>query len=66
MQLLAKELSAHPIAICLACANHRNQLVPQRRAQDANSRSAPAVCQADSCTLARSFWSFFPGVCGHL
>ena len=42
-------------AICLACANPRNQLVPLRRAQDANSRSAQQVCQADSCTPVQLF-----------
>jgi hypothetical protein len=40
---------------CLACANHRNWLVPMRRAQDANSRSAYRRCQADSCTRAQFF-----------
>jgi len=44
-------------AICLACANPRNQLVPLRRAQDANSRSAEQVCQADSCTLVQLFFA---------
>ncbi len=47
---------------CLALANHQNWLVPMRRAQDANSRSAYCECQADSCTHAQIFsWLVWSG-----
>ena len=48
---LRKNFPTMSSAICLACANPRNQLVPLRRAQVAKFRSAQHACQADSCTL---------------
>ena len=61
--LLAKKLSTTLNAICLAIANLRNWLVPQRRAQDANSRSLLRACQADSWTRIEFF---FEMLCGHV